>query len=112
MLSGIIDDTRFGYLTPRDYLVPTHFDNKRAGYGLRPLGVSGAVGSSAGFSAFLLAAILRHVKIPTGNYDSRKEAYLSRTLKMVRKLNLLVASIMNLLIRGAEAGAITIALLA
>lgn len=82
----------------------------RAGYWLRPLGVSGVVGSSVGFSAFLLAAILRHVKIPTR--DSRKEAYMSRILKTGRKVKLLVASIMNLLIQGVEAGAVTIALLA
>ena len=37
---------------------------------------------------------------------------MSRLLKMVRKAKLLVASIMDLLIRGAEAGAATIALLA
>jgi hypothetical protein len=37
---------------------------------------------------------------------------MSRILKMVRKVKLLVASIINLLIRGAEAGAVTIALLA
>ncbi len=78
------------------------------GYGLGPLGVSGAVGSSVGFSAFLLVAILRHV--PTGNYDIRKEACMSQ-LKTVRKVKLLVASIMNLLIRSAEAGAATAALL-
>lgn len=82
------------------------------GYGFGPLGVSGAVGSSIGFSTFLLAAILRHVNIPTGNYDTRKEACMNQLLKKVRKVRLLVASIMNLLIRSAEAGAATIALLA
>jgi len=83
-----------------------------AGYGFGPLGVSGAVGSSVGFSAFLLVAILRHVNISPGNYDKRKEACMSQPLKTVRKVKLLVASIMNLLIRSAEAGAATIALLA
>lgn len=37
---------------------------------------------------------------------------MNQLLKKVRKVRLLVASIMNLLIRSAEAGAATIALLA
>ena len=76
------------------------------------MGVSGAVGSSAGFSAFVLAAILRHVNIPMGNNDGTKEGSMNQMLKIVRRVKLLVTSTMNLLIQGAEASAATAALLA
>lgn len=80
--------------------------------GLGPLGVSGAVGSSAGFGAFLLVAILRYIRIPMGNSIRRKEAHMSKILKMVRMAKQLILNAMTLLIQGAEVGAATAALLA
>jgi hypothetical protein len=81
-------------------------------YGLGPLGVSVAVGSSAGFSAFLLAAMLRHIRIPMGNSRRRKEAHISKMLKRAEKAKPSIVGTLNLLIQSAECGAATAALLA